>query len=180
MLFPRYLIVIMLLMLAGCDDLNPSADDIRPPANCDVIGPEVCQMAPVVSLPDTLGITVTIPDVMLGTNTDGIVLYFTMWCSTCSSHISEIVNGILPNYPNVKLFIIDYVSGTIESSYEAQKANGFTELNVLVDIDREAVRRYEGNMATTVVIENTGSHGTIRMNELYKPTKLTETLDALP
>jgi hypothetical protein len=36
-------------------------------------------------------------------------------------------------------------------------------------------------MGTTVVIENSGGQGTVRMNEDYKDgTKLTDTLDALP
>ena len=36
-------------------------------------------------------------------------------------------------------------------------------------------------MGTTVVIENAGSHGIVRMNEDYKDsTRLIETLNALP
>ena len=179
MLFPRYLIVIMLFMLAGCDDLNPSADDIRPSVNCGDTGPDVCQTAPEFSLSDTLGNTVSIPEALFGT--DGGVLYFTMWCPICDSHMNHLRNYVIPNYPNVKFYIVDYVSGTVELSRSSQISNVYTDMTVLVDSIQEVLSLYEATMGTTVVIEYANGTGIVRMNEDYKDgTKLIDTLNALP
>jgi len=110
--------------------------------------------------------------------TDGIVLYFTMWCPICDSHMSHMRARIIPNFPNVKFFIIDFVSGTIDDSRTAQENNGYTDLTVLVDNTQEVLTLYQATMGTTVVIDNAGI---VLMNEDYKDgVKLTEVLTALP
>jgi C4-type Zn-finger protein len=112
---------------------------------------------------------------------DAIVLYFTMWCPVCDSHMSHMRTQVIPNYPNVRFLIIDFVSGTIEASRTAQEVNGYTDLTVLVDDAQYVTGLYNGNMGITVVIDNDGGQGTILMNEDYKDSvKLTETLDSLP
>jgi hypothetical protein len=81
----------------------------------------------------------------------------------------------------VKFLIVDYVSGTVEQSRIAQEENFYTDLTVLVDNIQQVLALYEATMGTTVVIENAGSHGVVRMNEDYKDsTRLVETLNALP
>lgn len=179
MSFPRYLLIALALTLTACDDLNPSADDKRPPVDTSVIGASVGQIAPDFSLFDTEYNTVTMSAELV--SYDGIVLYFTMWCPICDSHMDHMRKQVIPNYPNVRFLIIDFISGTVTDSRTAQEDNGYTDLTVLVDSIQEVQHLYDANMGTTVVIENAGSHGIVRMNEDYKDSvKLTETLDALP
>lgn len=179
MLFPRHLLIILALVLTACDDLYPSGDDIRAPVDCSTIGASVCQIAPEFSLFDTESNTVTMSAELVGHS--GIVLYYTMWCPICDSHMSHMRTQVIPNYPNVRFLIIDYVSGTVALSRTAQENNGYTDLTVLVDNIQEVLSLYEATMGTTVVIENAGGQGVVRMNEDYKDSvKLTTTLDALP
>ena len=179
MSFPRYLLIALVVALTACDDLYPSGDDKRAPVDSSTIGANVGQMAPNFTRPDTENNMVDMLTELSGT--DGIVLYFTMWCPVCDSHMSHMRVQVIPNYPNVKFFIIDYVSGTVELSRTAQQDNGYTDLTVLVDNIQEVLTLYEATMGTTVVIENAVTHGIVRMNEDYKDSvKLTTTLDALP
>jgi peroxiredoxin len=179
MSFPRYLLIVLVVALTACGDLYPSGDDKRAPVDSSTIGASVGQIAPDFSLFDTEGNTVTMSAELA--STDGIVLYYTMWCPICDSHMSHMRTQVIPNYPNVKFFIIDYVSGTVALSRTAQTDNGYTDMTVLVDNTQEALTLYQATMGTTVVIENAASHGIVRMNEDYKDSvKLTTTLDALP
>jgi peroxiredoxin len=176
MLFPRYLIVIMLLMLAGCNDLNPSSSDERPVVDCGISGSGVCQVAPDFSLFDTLSNPVTMSAELVGA--DGIVLYFTMWCPQCNLHVDDMIADVIPNFPDVKFFLIDYNSGTITQAYITQNSYGYDSMTVLVDEIQHVYYLYKAAMGTTVVIDNAGI---VQMNEDYKDgTKLTETLIALP
>ena len=179
MSFPRTLFLILVFFLTACDDLNPSGEDKRTPVDTNVIGPGVGQIAYDFVLFDTEGDTVQM-SVELA-SVDAIVLYFTMWCPICDSHMTHLRNTVIPNYPNVRFLIIDFVSGTITDSRTAQVNNGYTDLTVLVDLDAEAVINYEGTMGTTVVIQDSGGQGIVLMNEDYKDSvKLTQTLDSLP
>ena len=171
--------MVLVIALTASDDLHPSGDDKRAPVDTSAVGASVGQIAPDFSLFDTLGNTVTMSAELTGT--PGIVLYFTMWCPICDAHMSHLRTQVIPDYPDIKFFIIDYVSGTIELSRKAQEDNGYTDLTVLVDSVQEVLTLYEATMGTTVVIENAGSHGIVRMNEDYKDsTRLIETLNALP
>lgn len=180
MSFHRYLLIILALAVTACDDLYPSGEDKRAPVDTSTIGASVGQIAPDFDLSDTEGNMVTMSTELF--NNDAIVLYFTMWCPICDAHMSHMRAQVIPNYPNVKFFIVDYVSGTVELSLLAQQENGYTDLTVLVNnIPQDVLSLYEATMGTTVVIENAGSHGIVRMNEDYKDSvKLTTTLDALP
>ena len=179
MSFPRYLLIALALAVTACDDLYPSGEDKRAPVDTSIVGSSVGQIAPDFSLSDTLGNTVTMSVELF--NHSAIVLYYTMWCPICDSHMSHMRAQVIPNYPNVSFLIVDYVSGTVELSRTAQTDNGYTDMTVLVDNIQEALTLYQATMGTTVVIENAGSHGIVRMNEDYKDSvKLTTTLDALP
>jgi len=176
MSFPKYLFLVLIFVLTGCDDFNPSADDKRQPIEIGIIGPDVGQNAPDFSLFDTEGYPRLMSAELVGQ--DGIVMYFTMWCPICDSHMSHLRTQVIPNFPNVKFFIIDFVSGTVAFSRTAQENNGYTDLTVLVDNTQEVKTLYEANMGITVVIDNAGI---VRMNEYYKDaTKLIETLTSLP
>lgn len=179
MSFHSYILIALLIILSGCDDLNPSGNDKRVPVDSNTVGAGVGQIAPDFSLFDTQNNTVTMSVELAGH--DAVVLYYTMWCPICDSHMSHLRTQVIPNYPNVKFLIIDYVSGTIELSRTAQQENGYTDLTVPVDNTQEALTLYQATMGTTVVIGNAGSHGSVLMNEDYKDSvKLTETLDNLP
>ena len=179
MRFHRLLIFALIATLTGCGDLYPSGEDKRQPVDTSTVGSAVGQIAPDFSLLDTESNAVTMSAELV--STDGIVLYFTMWCPICDAHMSHMRTQVIPNYPNVKFYIVDYVSGTVELSRTAQVDNGYTDLTVLVDNVQEVMTLYDATMGTTVVIENAGSHGIVRMNEDYKDsTRLVETLNALP
>jgi peroxiredoxin len=179
MLFPRYLLIALLLVITACDDLYPSADDKRQPVDTNAVGYSVGQIAPDFSLLDTENNMVQMLTELNGKS--GIVLYFTMWCPICNSHMYDMETQVMPNFPNVRFLIVDFVSGTVSLSRDAQLSNGYANLTVLVDNVQEVLNLYNATMGTTIVIENSGSQGTVRMNEDYKDgTKLIDTLTTLP
>lgn len=179
MSFLKSLLLVFVFALTACDDLAPDGSDKRAPADPNVVGSDPGQIAPDFSLFDTQGNAVTM-SVELA-SVDGIVLYFTMWCPVCDAHMSHLRTQVIPNYPNVRFLIIDFVSGSIADALAAQQNNGYTDLTVLVDDASVVEALYRGTMGTTVVIRNDGGQGTILMNEDYKDaSRLIESLDSLP
>ena len=167
--------------LAGCDgitdDLKPSSDDNRPIVEAGTIGTQVGQQSPDFSLFDTLGNSRGLY-AELAIPKDGVVLYFNMWCPICDAHASHMRAEVIPNFPDVTFFLVDYVTGSITNSRASQEAYGFTDIETLVDVDQVVFNLYQASMGTTVVIDK---DGIVRMNEDYKDgVKLTETLLALP
>ncbi len=165
------LATLVLLLLAGCgdtfDDLAPSGKDKR---NL------VEQNAADFTLPNTLGENVNLATELA--DAKGVVLYFNMWCPICDSHMSHMRSYVVPDFPDVKFLIVDYVSGSVERSRSAQLSNGYAGFTVLVDTDGSVLHQFDATMGTTVVID---SAGIIRMNEDYKDgSKLYATLEALP
>ena len=176
----RLIILVALLGLAGCegitDDLVPSSDDNRPAVEEGSDGTQVGQLSPDFSAFDTLGNTRGLYD-ELSTST-GVVLYFTMWCPICDTHASHMRAQVMPNFPTVQFFLVDFVSGSIAASRTAQLANGYGDIETLADIDQKLYGLYNASMGTTVVIDSAGN--IVRMNEDYKDgVKLIETLEAL-
>ena len=170
-----------LVLLAGCggikDDLNPSGSDKRPPVQCGITGPSVCQMAPDFTLPNTQGGILTLSSELTTTNTKGVVLYFTMWCPLCDTDMNDMRNFISA-FPNVRFLAVDYVSGSVAGAAQAQLAGGFSDFIVLADTQQIVLNQYRATMQTTVVID---SAGVVRMNESYKDgTRLQAALSSLP
>lgn len=97
-----------------------------------------------------------------------------MWNPIADVHASRMRAEVMPNFPTVKFFLVDYVSGSILLSRDAQQSNGFTDIETLVDIDQTVFNLYSASMGTTVVIDNSGI---VRMNEDYKDG--TDLIDAL-
>ena len=163
------LLLLLLAFLSGCGDLNASNSDKH------VVG----QLAPNFTLSDTLGTSVTLASVLTGTAVDGVVLYFTMWCPICEVDMNSIQSFQIPNFPNVRFFAVDYVSGTVAEARNAELNNGFADsgFTVLADTAQTVLNRYHASMGTTVVIDKTG---VIQMKEEYKSDRLTATLNALP
>lgn len=173
---------LVLFVLAGCgnimNDLNPSGADKRPPVQQGTIGPAVGQNAPDFTISDTLGNPITLSSHF--STAKGVVLYFTMWCPACDSQMSNLQDAVIPQFPNVLFFSVDYVSGSVAESRNAQISNGYATapFAVLADTNQTVLNLYQATMGTTVVID---SSGVVLMNEDYKDgTKLQTILRGLP
>ncbi len=169
-------------LLAGCggtvDDLNPSGADKRPSVPAGTIGPSVGQRAPDFTLSDSLGNSLSLSSILASAK--GVVLYFTMWCPICDAHMSNMRSNVVPLYPNVRFFLVDYVSGSVADARNAEVSNGYagSEFTVLADTTQAVLGAYAATMGTTVAID---SAGIIRMNEDYKDgVRLIEVLGSLP
>jgi len=118
------LIILMCALCAGCgDNLIPSDADRRPVVVAGSTGPNVGQNAATFSVPDISGGTVTLASALSGKR--GIVLYFTMWCPSCDEQTAQL-QSMLPSYPGVDFYLVDYVSGTVSDAGAAALANGFS------------------------------------------------------
>lgn len=180
MCFARSLCVLVLLgLLTGCgDNLIPSGEDKRPPVQQGSTGPAVGQKAPDFAVPDTGSTTVNLTSALAGRK--GIVLYFTMWCPICDAHMSNMRSTVVPAFPAVGFYLVDYVSGTVADAGNAAAASGYLggSLTTLADTGHLLLNAYQGTMGTTVVIDSTGI---VRMNEDYKDgSRLQAVLAALP
>ena len=180
------LLLLLVLLLAGCggmtDDLSPSGSDKRPVEVPGTTGPGVGQNFPDFTLTDTLGNSVTLSTVLSSVtpSVQGVVIYFTMWCPICDMHMSSMRFSVMPIYPSVRFFLVDYVSGSVADARNAQLQNGYGDsgFTVLADTQQTVLGLYRATMGTTVVIDGSGI---IRMNEDYKDgTRLLATLAALP
>jgi peroxiredoxin len=178
------LLVLLLVLIAGCgdmmDDLAPSGSDMRPSVQCGVTGPGICQNAPDFTLIDTLGNTVMLSSVVSTTGLRGSVLYFTMWCPVCDMHMSHMRANVMPAFPDVRFFAVDYVSGSVADARSAEISAGYdgSGITVLADTQQTVLGLYQATMGTTVVID---ANGVVRMNEDYKDgAKLSAVLSALP
>ena len=165
MYFARmYCLLLVLCILSGCgDNLIPSGDDKRPPIEPGTTGPSVGQKAPDFSVSDTNGTIVTLSSALASRK--GIVLYFTMWCPICDSHMSN-MRDRMPQFPAVGFYAVDYVSGTIVDAANSASANGFTNsFQILADTSHLLLTTFQATMGTTVIID---SAGIVRMNEDYR------------
>ncbi len=180
MYFSRFALSFLLLVLLSCGtDLAPSAKDQQPPVQCGTTGPQVCQVAPDFTLSDSLGNSVTLSSVLSAPSTSGVVMYFTMWCPTCTTDMDLMRDWIMPDFPHVTFFAVDYVSATVAQARNAEISNGFdgSGFIVLADTNLAVTKLYKAGMASTVVIDR---NGVIRMNENFKSDKLQSVLGTLP
>jgi len=173
----KYLVAIALLGLVGCqNDLNPSGEDKRSTVQTGIIGNQVGQIAPDFTLESTLNTFHTLSSEFA--THEGVVLYFTMWCPVCDSHMSHMRATYVPNYPNVQFFIVDYVNATVTNARTAQISNGYGDMTVLADVNQSVLNLYGGTMGTTVVVDR---FGMVQMNQDYSDgSKLGQVLGSLP
>jgi len=181
MYYANLLLVVLALLLSGCEEnLNPSGDDKRPSVDTTLVGYQVGQIAPDVTLESTLSGT-TQSHYTLYTETgshDAVVLYFTMWCPVCDEHMSHLRNIYLSNYPNVQFLLVDYVNGTVSDARISQLGAGYGGMVTLADTSGLAENLYNGTMGSTVVIS---SANRVLMNQDYSDgSKLGQVLGALP
>ena len=178
----KFCLLLFVVMIAGCggmrEDLSPSSSDKRPSVQCGVMGTDVCQIAPDFTLSDSLGNSVTLSSVF--TTVQGVVIYFTMWCPVCDSHMSHMRSSQIPSFPNVRFYAVDYVSATVADARNAEISNGYdgSGFTVLADTHQAVLGLYQATMGTTIVIDRTG---VVRMNEDYKDgSRLQTILSSLP
>ncbi len=172
-----------MLGLAGCgditDDLFPDSSDRRPDVEAGTDGVQVSQQSPNFFLSDSEDVSRDLYDELVTGATTGVVLYFTMWCPICDAHMSHMRENVIPNFPNVSFFLVDYVSGSISNTRAAQISSGYAGITTLADVDQTVFNLYKASMGTTIVIDSVGN--IVRMNEDYKDgVKLIEILQALP
>jgi peroxiredoxin len=176
----KWLLLLVMLSLAACSnsDLSPSGEDRRPGVDAGTTGSAVGQKAPDFIVPDTNGGAVTLTSALAGKK--AMVMYFTMWCPICDSHMSLMQSATIPSNPNVRFFAVDYVSGSIAEAKSAEVANGFagTGFTVLVDVSHTLLQSYQATMGTTIVID---SGGLVKMNEDFgSGARLQAVLTSIP
>lgn len=161
--------------MAGCqEDLKPSDNDKRPSVQTGSVGNYVGQLAADFTVDTSVGDTLVLSDLLM--SYDAVVLYFTMWCPLCDSHMSSIRQNVKSDYPNVIFLTVDYVSGSVNQSRSSQLANGYASETVIPDVSQALVKQFAGTMGSTIVIQ---SDNTILMNEDYKEGKLLQILNNL-
>ena len=177
MSYAKWLIIAALLLLVGCqDNLNPSDKDMRPTVQTGITGNQVGQYAPDFTLESTANVFHTLSSEYQ--SNDAVVLYFTMWCPICDSHMSHMRNTYVPNYPGVQFFIVDYVNGSVSVARTAQLDTGYSDMDVLADINQSVMDLYDGTMGTTIVVDR---NGVVQMNQDYSDgSKLGQVLRDLP
>lgn len=169
MFIVKAMAVALALMSVSCggmmDDLRPSGTDNRQTADADSTGGTEGQKAPDFTVSDTLGRPVNLYAEL--ESSPAVVLYFTMWCPVCSAHSDHMLANTVPLHPDVKFFLVDYVSGTVSASRNAQVSNGYgnTPFGVLVDSSGSLLSSFGATMGTTVVISKSGE---VLMKEDYK------------
>ncbi len=178
MFFVKLVGLLVLLLLSGCqDDLNPSDSDERPVVQTGIVGNQVGQIAPDFTADSTLHTAHTLTSEFA--SYDAVVIYFTMWCPICDEHMSHLRATYVSNYPNVRFFLVDYVSGSLEAARNTQLASGYGDMSVLVDVNRQIESLYDGTMGSTIVINN--NSGIVLMNQGYSDgRKLGQVLGELP
>lgn len=177
------------LLLAGCDNNNllPSGEDKRKAVVAGSPGNQPTQKIENFTLNDINGTEVTLYDYIASEGAtsppDAIVIYFTMWCSICLTHMDHLYNDIRPIYDargNVEYLVLDFVSGTAGSSNNNALAYGFasTDFQILVDSGNAIQKQLGGAMGVTLVVD--ASDGTILLNQEYgSGSRISEALDSL-
>jgi len=168
----------MLAALNGCgDNLIPSGDDKRPLIQAGSTGAGVGQNAPNFSVSDTDGLPVTLDSALAARK--GVVLYFTMWCPTCDVQTTQL-QAMIPQFPDVGFYLVDYVSGSVSDAGASALANGYTGVGftILADTGHLLLNGFQGTMGTTVMID---ASGVVRLNEDYRDgSRLRTLLTGLP
>lgn len=112
-------------------------------------------------------------------SSQGMVLYFTMWCPICNSHTDHIISKIKPHYPEVDFYLVDYVNATLDDAQSARDASGYgnSGLILLLDHKNQVQNAFDGTMGIVVVVNPAGE---VLLHEDFKDgTKLKQVLNQL-
>ena len=177
------LLCFLMILVAGCngtgDDLNPSDSDNRPAEQPGTTGNAVGQNGPDFTLADTLGNNITLSAVF--PTAPAVVIYFSMeWCPICEVHLDSIRSAMIPSFPKVLFYVVDYTGGSVGAVLNWAQSSGYADggWTVLADTSQNVLDLYQATMGTTVVIDKSG---VVQMNEDYKDgTRLQEILTTLP
>lgn len=177
-----YGLLLILFLCTACgeivDDLTPSGKDQRPIVEEGTTGWSVGQQVPPFTLTDINGAEVELAAALA--DKQGAVFYFTMWCSTCDGHMLDTVTHVMPNFPDVRFFAVDYLAASAALAKEAASNAGYLNSGfiILADVSRQLERDAAPTMGMTIVVD---SSGVIRMNEDYKDgSRLRAVLSSLP
>ncbi len=160
--------LLSLVLFAGCgnlSDLDPSDRNKVPTEQAGTTGPAVGQNAPNFTLSDTLGNTITLSSVI--PTTQGVVLYFAMeWCPICEGNLDSLRSTVIPAFPNVRFYVVDYTCASVAEALSWETAAGYTGagFDVLADTQQTVLNLYQATMGITVVIDK---NGVVQMNEEY-------------
>lgn len=169
----RFSVTLLSLLLLACnEDLTPSDTDKREAVQAGSTGNQAGQIAADFTLSDTETNLITLSDEQ--STSDAVVLYFTMWCPLCDSHMSTIRESIKPDYPNIRFLMVDYVSGSVDQARASQISSGYRSETVLADHEHLLTTQFKGDMGVTIVINAAGE---ILMNEGFKHRKLVSALE---
>lgn len=165
----KAVVALLVMMTVSCggtmDDLNPSGADNTQTSGAGATGGTDGWKASDFTVSDSLGRSVSLYGEL--ETASAVVLYFTMWCPVCSAHSDHMLTNTVPLYPDVKFFLVDYVSGAVSAAREAQVSNGYanTAFGVLVDSSGSILSSFGATMGTTVVVSKSGE---VTMKEDYK------------
>lgn len=157
-----------------CSNLIPDGSDLRSHNPNSIVN--VGDSAPNFSLVSTAHTTLNLTTALSGKN--AVVLYFTMWCSVCTSHTDEILQTLVNAYPNTRFVFVDYVSASLNDTISMQHYSGYDgkPIDVAFDQAQRVMNTYGATMASTIVIDSAGK---VRMNETYKKVRLDNLLGTL-
>lgn len=163
-------LMFIIFFLSACADLKPSDEDKRASVIAGSEGHLPTQKSKDFTLSRTDDQAVTLSNYLeTGSDpADAVLIYFTMWCSICAAHTSDIVSTIKPLFVDKKVhfLIVDYVSGSLADTI-IEKENNISDswgLEVLSDYQNIVKDQMHGGMGVTVVID---ADGTILYNQDY-------------
>ncbi len=111
------------------------------------------------------------------THHDGIVLYFTMWCPVCDNHMQLLRSDFVTQYSDIDFVFVDYVSGSAANSRATQLNSGYSDFNVISDVDDFLEETLQGSMGSIILIDK---NFTVVFSEVFKNhMDLAEAIEAL-
>ncbi|NVK36502.1 MAG: redoxin domain-containing protein [Gammaproteobacteria bacterium] len=157
--FTLILLFTSMIFLSGCEeDLMPSNDPIH-----HGISSKEGEVIDDLSFAFTNDYSDTLSNRL--TAHDGVILYFTMWCPVCDSHMSQLRSRIQTQYPDVDIIFVDYISKSVAYAKDAQQALGYTDFPVAADVNDTLENYFNGTMATTVIIDK---NFVVRFHQVFK------------
>lgn len=156
-------------------DLWPSGRDRTPPVVAGTLGPAVGQTAPDFSRPDTVGVDHALYATLA--TAPAVILYFNMWCPICDAHMLDLQRQVVPAFPAVPVWVVDYVLDGVAASRAAQLQSGWgsAPFTFLVDAGGAVEAFYQAPMALVVI----GADHVVRYNGEYDWHRLQPVLAAL-